>query len=1145
MDLTVKTPKEELIGTVDDLTIPEDVLYANNTFSLRALNETLERLSLINFWSLYQTQRARTQMQRFDIPFNDFQPIFRLTGEKTKDYYPRRYISYVEYPFVRPELRKKYRKSELYNTAMDQKTIASNPDIFRYNHLVFINGDYIFTTEIYPQETKTGIIIDVASNRNEHGLTYKDFVRYKQENPIVTVIMVPNFGFSTLSTNQYVLDKYQKRIPFERVDNSGAFTENTICMLNAEEGLARRFWSPKIFCNIEDESVDFQDNLGAGGKVYNMAFITLSTLYDVQSVTKECPYLQLHTKMPCPKEHLIIMIQGKDGNYRFGYNVEIKMYYPNIYEFSGIQDGETGLVFIIQDEDMVTQSEEYMNELSKYEEYIKMLPQYEDGSIPEIIKHYRPSSFIYSIDDYESSIYVPDTMNYKVQKLHKAIYENPLALVVYLDLLNLPIDKFFLDMEKLDLPSRVRRDSSREDTDHGVPVAHFKEDRYVFAMNRHLVDTRSYGFRIFIDGLFQLDNTYTILPGPNFYFIYIPVSKITPTTMIEIERYKLFTIEQHGRTDSLDKPILELDFSKDRQMIGYSREIYAVDLDTMMYIPKKHLRIDVLYKFAERGNKWTTIPDGRNIPLENKVRVYVTDERYLNKPLRAGIQRRMSMATGDVYHEKEIESNSDVVYWYTKGTIRNFGGNDRGNYRVFNNGRILLPIQYYINLSEKYGGEDFFRTGTELHEGDRFTIDHVPAQFRVVYYQHEIDVKNKKGYVDLDGKLALPISLKWYDIYLNGRRLHKKNIEIISPTRFYVQGVESRLHLMIVVKNRDTEIFHLPYHETSMEHPEPIDWNNTIIDDLMDAANGLKEVIDSTKDVIDPDNEFWNIATNVCININALIFFFEHFMYTFINANKQQITQEIKDAFPMLLLEHGVMPIDSNEGCVKNPSIGGYLIKPIDCNIQKGEDDMFTDPNVNYDGIGALQDRFAIRPLNTDNYEFGLREEFMIDPNTAEPAIVNKDGTITAINTLVRLNNHMMKFNSEIILYGMGRANIYNLTFDDEYKTKVYNENGENLITHDVPINEKVKTVCVSVDATFLTQIDDCKMLKVADVDPIVTVGWLAGDEEKSFSCKLSRLKDYAITEPNRPDIILKSITITEIPDFITQVFIHSILVAF
>ena len=36
-----------------------------------ALNETLERLSLINFWSLYQTQRARTQMQRFDIPFND------------------------------------------------------------------------------------------------------------------------------------------------------------------------------------------------------------------------------------------------------------------------------------------------------------------------------------------------------------------------------------------------------------------------------------------------------------------------------------------------------------------------------------------------------------------------------------------------------------------------------------------------------------------------------------------------------------------------------------------------------------------------------------------------------------------------------------------------------------------------------------------------------------------------------------------------------------------------------------------------------------------------------------------------------------------------------------------------------------------
>ena len=162
-------------------------------------------------------------------------------------------------------------------------------------------------------------------------------------------------------------------------------------------------------------------------------------------------------------------------------------------------------------------------------------------------------------------------------------------------------------------------DSSREEVDSGTRLVTFDEPRYVFAMNRHFVDTRSYGFRIFIDGFFQLDNTYTVLAGPNFYFIYIPVSKITETSMIEIERYKLYTIERKGVVESTEEPVIELDFSEDRHMFGYSREIYAVDADTRFFIPKKYLKIEVLYRCTERADKWVEIPQQRNIPLENKV----------------------------------------------------------------------------------------------------------------------------------------------------------------------------------------------------------------------------------------------------------------------------------------------------------------------------------------------------------------------------------------------------------------------------------------------------------------------------------------------------------------------------------------------
>jgi hypothetical protein len=279
------------------------------------------------------------------------------------------------------------------------------------------------------------------------------------------------------------------------------------------------------------------------------------------------------------------------------------------------------------------------------------------------------------------------------------------------------------------------------------------------------------------------------------------------------------------------------------------------------------------------------------------------------------------------------------------------------------------------------------------------------------------------------------------------------------------------------------------------------------------------------------------------MNINAMIFFFEHFMYTFINANWSQITQNIKEAFPMLLNDWGVMPIDSNDGCVRDESIGGYLIKPIDCNIKVGEEDMFTDPNVDYKGIGALQDRFAIRPLNTDNYEFGLKDEFMTDPNTAEPAIVNEDGTVTALNTMVRIKHHIETFSSNITLYGMGYADIYQLTFDDEYKTKLF-VNDENLLTEEIETDKPIEKLCISLDTTFLTQVGDCKMLKVADIDPTVSVGYYVDGAAKGFSCTLTRLKDNLIEEDGKV-VKLSSIVIKDIPDTVTKAFIHSILLAY
>lgn len=1125
---------------IEDLVLTDDQLYFNNTFNLKALNDTLEKLSVINFWNLYQAQRSRLGIEQFHIPFNEFLSTSRLMGEPRRAYYPRRYVAYVNYTFIDPELRKKYRNSEFYNVAVNQETIAANPLIFRHNYLIFINGEFLFTTEVYPLESKTGIIIDVATKANEHGITYEQYQEYRDSNPMVTILMVPNFSMVNAGTNAYVLENCNYEIPFANIPGGNQFTNDTICFVNTVDGIARRFYEDRVVCDAASKTVKIGRDITPGGARYRLCFITFDHVYKKIDIGYDNPYFQLDTKMPCPKEQMIVFVKDKDGRYLFDRDITIKLYYPNIYEITGLEEGEIVKIIIFQDEDELTQSEKYMNELSKYEEYVDMLPKYEDRTIPEILKRYQPSSFVYSIDDYNGSIYVPSTMNYKVQKLHKTIYENPWALVTYLDLLNLPTDKFYLDMEKIGLEHRVRSDTTMEELDSGIEDLYFDEDHYVFAMNRHFVDTRSYGFRIFIDGYFQYEENYHILPGPNFYYIYIPVSKITPETVIEIERYKLFMFERFASTDDLDVPIIEIDMS-DGKKVGYSREFYVVDVETGLYLSKeKDFRVDVLYKFAETGERWATIPQGRNIPVDNKVRVYLTNEKYLGRKLKAGITRTMAMTTGKIYHEGEDPLHDITIYKYAEVKMTNQGGYDIGGYRMFNNGKLLLPIQYFTSLARYQGANDIIRTSCKLYEGDRFTVDRVPARFRIIYYQNEVDEENKKGFVDLDGKVPLPISLKWYDIYLNGVKLHKKNIEIISPTKFYIQGVESRKHLMIVVRNRDPEVFRLPSHNPEFDDT---DWNNTIIDDLMEEIDGLKKIIDDTKDLIDPNNEIREIASDVCRNLNGLIFFYQYFVYTFINANKKQITQEIKDTFPTLINEQGIMEIDPNLGCIKSPEIGGYLIKMIECNlVNERSADMFTDDSVNYDGLGTLQDRFAIRPLNTTNYEFGLPQEFMCDPETGEPAIMNEDGTVTTVSTIFRVKNFIEAFSTNIMMYGMGKSDIYQITFDDEFKVHVY-ENGENVLTETIETTKPISKFAIGLDMTFLTKVGESKMLKVADVNPKVTIEYLDGDEPKVESHDLNRLHNY-VFGATKNIVTLTSIKCEGIPDDV-KTFIHSLLIAF
>ena len=1110
---------------LNDIQITEDLLYTNNTFNLNALNDTLEKLTVTNFWSLYQTQRSRLNMKRFQIPFHDFIYTSRLEWEKSSSYSLRRHVAYVDYAFIEPELRKRYRNSDFYNIPIDQETISKNMDIFKHNYLVFISGELLTTVKVYPMESKLGIIIDIASGKFPNGISYDKLMKYKTNDVMVDFIITPNYYISTFESNEY----RDRNVLFNNIDGSEKFTENTLCFSNSDEENNTFVYDDNIIVDIPNRDILINDDFIPITSKWVFKCITFGNAYGIEYISDGERYFKVDTKLPCPTEQILVFDMKENEKYGFDSESTISLCYPNIYTVSGDNDK---MVFVLYDTDVSYFDESITNEVLKYEEYIDMLPKYNDGSIPELLKTYRPSSYVYSIDDYKNSLYVPSILNYKAEKLRQTIVENPWVLATYLDLLNLPTDKFYLDMEKIDLSGRLRTDNKSEAIEeqyHDI----FDSEHYVFAMNRHYVTENSYGFHIFIDGLFQMENAYKVYPGKDFFYIYIPVTLVKEDSVIEIERYRLFNFEVTGSTDNVENPLIEMELDKNK--VGYTRELYVVDVETSRYLNKKtDFRVEVLYGFAENGEKWATVPMGRSIPLENKFRIYLANDKYLGRKMKIGINRTMVTVLGEEYTRDEDSPPERVIFDYDAIDIVNQGGYDVGYYRTFNHGRLLLPAQYFVEIATKQGWNDIIRTSCDLNTGDQLLVDRVPARFELVYYQNEIDVENKKGYVDLDGKIELPISLKWYDIYLNGIKLHKKNIEIISPTKFYIQGVDSRKHLMIMIRNRDPEVFKLADGDKYI---------GNIMDSLMDDINGLKQVIDGTKDIIDPTNETPQIVNKVVANQSSLIFFYEYMIYTFINANWKQITQDVKDAFPSLVNGDGVFEINPNEGCISSDAIGGYLIKLIECNYtDERSKDMFVRDNVNYDGLGVLQDRFAIRPLSTTNYEYALNEEFMCDPETGEASIRNEDGTVTSVSTLFRTKNFIESFSQHIMMYGMGKSDIYQIVFDEEFKVMVY-ENGNNIITEDIVTPNTIKKFAIGLDASFLKQDGESKMLKVADSDPMVTIVYLDGTEEKTAKHSFRRLHNY-VFESIGNIITLKSITLEGIEEGI-KTFVHSLLIAF
>lgn len=200
---------------------------------------------------------------------------------------------------------------------------------------------------------------------------------------------------------------------------------------------------------------------------------------------------------------------------------------------------------------------------------------------------------------------------------------------------------------------------------------------------------------------------------------------------------------------------------------------------------------------------------------------------------------------------------------------------------------------------------------------------------------------------------------------------------------------------------------------------------------------------------------------------------------------------------------------------------------------------------VNSKELHELQDRFAIIPLYTENYEYAFDGEYMIDPNSGSSAIKLSNGKVIMDGEEGRTRYHSMQFEQDLSYYGMRNAIIKKVIYTDDSYIHTY-EVGNNMLDDPVYIDDqlKIKKMCLSIDMDILTSTVDSPKMTVAYVDPIVNVKYsvdMGVDHE--YSGKLSELR-HTIEEMDTISLVIREIYLS--PDVNlddTYMLVHSILI--
>ena len=871
-----------------DKTFKEEALM-NNTFDLKVVEDAIHDVRMSSYRFLYEAQKQLTGYKRFDFKMSDLMRSNTINSVLT--YYPRKYVFFVDDNFITEKNRLAFRRSKFYNKEITFYDTNKNPEIFSNGFVLFVDGKFFLDgINILCKEDKTYFIFNIKETESGFGIPKDKFDKLMADDADITVYYVPNSPNYLYNTNGNVLIKYKDNgLPLTRFDFNDNALDSIITFVaepNSGEAVLLPTTNDDQFLYIKDGLLEHLINKKIGIHMFKFRYI-----HQIVKIRGGAKFFELDKEeMPIPIENC--MVFSTHGE--FMHNIKIKPYYPNIYEVVGNDNDEPLDIYVFYFDENSSILNEYRDELEVYKKYTpNLLQKYIDGTISEKIKNYSDFDYDYNIKDLHESGKYPDHFKYKVDTLKDYILKNSNNFTPYLSKLIKRSGGYYIDISKLNLTDKLRFNNKEVGVNSEFEI--FDEPRYVFVFRNEYTD-EFLKMRFFVDGVMYTPDKF--YKNKRFEYYYIPTPIIRHGSILEIEKVEEYHRELRCRYTKVDETFeFNLDNLNDKKV--FVNDVFLTKLDGT-YIPRKAYTV-----ICNIDGNEVEMPEDSFFIIKDKFKIKMNDELFINQELVMHVKKNYFT---NVQHVKTINDNLDCVH------LKIDMKPDKRHMRVYRNGLLVSPSYYHIRFGRKIGLVDV-HLNIEKQPGDIITCDCVPYKLQEVYKQDEIP---DNGYMDFSGILDKPVNFKWYDIYINGRKINKTQLEVISPSKVIFKDVVSKKNLAIYQKDRDDEYFGYQKSHSLMDDiwEEDEIFRNTVHDEIGD----IKDVTESyITDLVHESS--WDV-----IHIwEAYLKFFG-----FINPDTIQIEEIYREEYPNLYTSENTLMLNPEICANVQRSLHTHLINPDD-----------------------------------------------------------------------------------------------------------------------------------------------------------------------------------------------------------------------